>query len=146
VAVAGLAWALWPAGPSAPEPAATAIQDTPPGPLDGRTAAVIRVVLRKQALAGELLAGRLGLAEAVERVLAAEAEEPLAREETRRTRGRNYPGLPEREAVARNFVLCAAALVPEPERDAVADWLRWELELYLSGAGPGDLDPRAPVR
>jgi hypothetical protein len=60
-----------------------------------------------------------------------------------------YPGRPEREAVARNFALCAAAVVPEPERDAAADWLRWELELYLSGAGPADLSragPRGTVR
>jgi hypothetical protein len=138
-AAAGLAWVLWPAGPPAPEPAAPPARPAPPGPLDGRVAALHRLLARKCALADDLLAGRLGLAGAVERQLAAEAAEPDAQAEVRRNRERTYPGLPEREAAARNFALCAAAVVPDAERrDAVADWLAWELDVYLRGTGPAD--------
>ena len=135
-AAVGLAVALWPRGPAAPEPPALLVQPAPPGELDGRVAAVRRAIERKDALAGELLAGRLGLADAVERLLAAEAEEPEAQAEARRVRAWNYPGLPEREGVARNLVLCAAVHVPDPaRREAVADRLAWELDLYLRGHG-----------
>ena len=146
-AAAGLAWVFRPAGPPAPEPAAPLVEVAPAGPLDARTAAVGRLLVRKHALVREFLAGRLGLAAAVERVLAAEAGEPLAQDEARRNRARHYPGLPEREAVARNFVLCAAAVAPDGERrDAAADWLAWELDVYLSGSRRTDPGLRAPVR
>jgi hypothetical protein len=149
-AAAALAWAFRPSAPPAAGPAAPWVEVAPDGPLDARVAAVHRLVARKCALADELLAGRLGLADAVERVLAAEAGEPEAQAEARRTRARYYPGYPEREGVARNLARYAAARAPDPGGgEAVADWLRWELDLYLSGAGPADLSrpgPGGPVR
>jgi hypothetical protein len=144
-AAAGLAWVFRPAGPPAPKLAAPLVEVAPAGPLDARTAAVTRLLVRKHALTNELLAGRLGLADAVERVLAAEAGEPLAQEEARRTRGRNYPGVPEREAVARNLVHCAADRLPDPAaRQAVAGRLGREQDAYLRGTGAADPSRPSP--
>jgi hypothetical protein len=136
-AAVALAWTFWPAQATGPGPGAAVIEDVPTDPISERTAAVVRVVLHKSQFIDALLAGRLGLAEAVERVLAAEAEEPLAYEEARRLWGWLYPGCPEREAVARNLVLSAAARVTDPaERQAAADRFGRELDAYLRGAGP----------
>jgi hypothetical protein len=47
--------------------------------------------------------------------------------------------------VARNLALYAAARDPDPGRgEATSDWLRWELNLYLSGTGPADPSRPSP--
>jgi hypothetical protein len=130
---AALAWSPRPAEPANPSPALLAVERQG-ALLDEEVAVVHANLLRKEEIAAGLASGRLRLDEAVERVLALEAERPELWAKTRRWLAEAHPGRPIRECMARNLVRRALVGVRDdpPRMAALEARLGRELEGYLS--------------